>query len=100
MTADDWITSHEDLANTLRCTESLKVDYTGLKFKGEAKYWWKSKKLHLTREYGQGVPIPWERFKQEFNKRFFPCAQMQQCARDFQDLKQGTKSVEHYSAEF
>jgi len=62
-----------------------------LKFRGEAKYWWKSKKLHLTREYGQGVPIPWERFKREFNDYF---------SRDFQDLKQGTMSIEQYLAEF
>jgi hypothetical protein len=96
MMADDWITSHEDLTEMLGCTESQKVAYAGLKLKGEANYWWKSKKLDLTREYGLGVPIPWERFKPEFNDRFFPHAQRQQCARDFQDLKQGTMSVERY----
>jgi len=59
-----------------------------------------SRKTHLTTEYGQGVPIPWERFKREFNDHFFPRAQRQQCARDFQDLKQGSMTVEQYSAEF
>jgi len=98
--ADDWITSHEDLADSLRCTEEQKVDYAGLKFRGEAKNWWKSKKLHLTREYGQGVPIPWDCFKREFNDNFFPRAQRQQCARNFQDLKQGSMPVEQYSTEF
>jgi hypothetical protein len=83
MMADDWITSHDDLTEMLGCTESQKVAYAGLKLKGEANYWWKSKKLDLTREYGQGVPIPWERFKQEFNDRFFTRAQRQQFARDF-----------------
>jgi hypothetical protein len=95
--ADNWITSHEDLADSLRCTEEHKVDYAGLKFRGEAKNWWKFKKLHLTGEYGQGVPIPWERLKQEFNDCFFP---LQQCERDFQDLKPGSMSVEQYSNEF
>jgi hypothetical protein len=98
MATDDWITSHEDLTDMLSCTQSQKVVYAGLKFRSEAKYWWKFKKLHLTR--GQGVHIPLERFKQEFNDRFFPHAQRQQCARNFQDLKQGTMSVEHYSTEF
>jgi hypothetical protein len=100
MMANDWITSHEDLTEMLGCTESQKVVYASLKLKGEANYWWKSKKLDLTREYGQGVPIPWECFKQEFNDRFFPRAQRQQCARDFQDLKQRAMSIEHYAAEF
>jgi len=61
------------------------VDYANLKLRGEAKNWWMSRKTHLTTEYGQGVPIPWERFKREFNDHFFPRAQRQQCARDFQD---------------
>jgi hypothetical protein len=36
----------------------------------------------------------------EFNNCFFPRANRQQCARDFQDLKQGNMTVEQYSAEF
>jgi len=98
--ADDWLTSHEDLTQTLHCTDAQMVDYANLKLRGEAKNWWMSRKTHLTTEYGQGVPIPWERFKREFNDHFFPCAQRQQCARDFQDLKQGSMTVEQYTAEF
>jgi len=69
-------------------------------FRSEAQQRWKSKKLHLVTEYGHGVPILWERFKQEFNDRFFPLARRQQCARDFLELKQGSMTVEQYSAEF
>jgi len=98
--ADDWLTSYEGLAETAKCTNEQKVEYVGLVFRGEAQQWWKSKRLHLVTEFGQGVPIPWGRFKQEFNDRFFPLAQKQQCARDFLELKQGSMSVEQYSAEF
>jgi hypothetical protein len=49
---------------------------------------------------GYGVPIPWERFKREFNNRYFPRAQRQQCTQDFQDLKQRNMSVVQYADEF
>jgi hypothetical protein len=79
--ADEWITSFEDLANTLSCKEDQRVNYVGLSLKGEARHWWKDTKTQLTEELGRGVPITWERFKNEFNDRFFPRAQQQQCAR-------------------
>jgi hypothetical protein len=36
--ADDWITSFEDLADALSCTDGQKVDYAGLKLKGETRH--------------------------------------------------------------
>jgi len=98
--ADEWITSFEDLADTLSCTEDQRVNYAGLSLKGEARHWWKATKTLLIEELGRGVPITWERFKKKFNDRFFPQAHRQQCAREFQDLNQGAMSVEQYSAMF
>jgi hypothetical protein len=100
LAADNWISTFEDRADALRCTDDQKVDYAGLKLNGEAQDWWKARKTLLTEVLGCGVPISWERFKKEFNDRFFPRAQRQQCAQDFQDLKQGNMTVEQYSAEF
>jgi hypothetical protein len=57
-------------------------------------------KVPLAEKLGLGVQITWDRFKREFNDRFFPRAQRQQCARECQDLKQGYLLVEQYSAEF
>jgi hypothetical protein len=71
--ADEWITSFEDLADTLSCTEDQRVNYAGLSLKGEARHWWKATKTMLTEELGRKVPIT--RFKKEFNDRFFPRAQ-------------------------
>jgi hypothetical protein len=100
MAADNWISNFQDLADTLRCTDSQKVDFAGLKLDGEARFWWKARKELIAEELGHRVPIPWERFKTEFNNRFFSQAQRQQCVRDFQDLRQGNMTVEQYSAEF
>jgi hypothetical protein len=96
LAADNWISTFEDRADALRCTDDQKVDYAGLKLNGEAQDWWKARKTLLTEVLGCGVPISWERFKKEFNDRFFPRAQRQQCAQDFQDLKQGNMTVEQY----
>jgi hypothetical protein len=56
--ADDWLTSHKDLDETLHCTDAQKVDYSNLKLRGEAKNWWKSRKIHLTTEMGKVVLFP------------------------------------------
>jgi hypothetical protein len=67
MVADDWVTSFENLVDVLRCTDEQKVDYAGLKLRGETKYWLKSTKALIAEELGLNIPIPWERFKREFN---------------------------------
>jgi hypothetical protein len=44
--------------------------------------------------------ITWEIFKAELNKRFFLRAQQQQREIEFQNLVQGSMTVEQYSAKF
>jgi hypothetical protein len=50
LTADNWITSFQDLVDLLRCTDSQKVDYAGLKLDEEAKFWQKFKKVLIVEE--------------------------------------------------
>jgi hypothetical protein len=100
LAADSWIFSIQHLMESLQCTDAQKVNYASLKLTGEASHWWLARKGPIAEELGQGVPITWERFKKEFDDRFFPQTQRLQCARDFQDLKQGTMTVEQYAARF
>jgi hypothetical protein len=58
LAADNWITDFQNLADALRCTDSQKVDYAGLKLYGEARNWWKATKILIAEELGPGVPIP------------------------------------------
>jgi hypothetical protein len=88
------------LHETLGCTDEQKVRYTGLRITDEAARWWKSKKELLRIELGLRVVIPWDRFVEEFNGRFFPRAQRQMRAIEFQNLVQGTMTVEQYSSTF
>jgi hypothetical protein len=98
--AEAWITDIVLLHETLGCTDEQKVSYTGLRLTDEAARWWKSKKGLLGIELGYGVAIPWDKFVEEFNGRFFPRAQRQIRAIEFQNLVQGTMTVEQYSSRF
>jgi len=60
----------------------------------------KSTKGLLGIELGRGVAIPWDRFVEEFNGHFFPRAQRQMRAIEFQNLVQGAMTVEQYSSRF
>ncbi|XP_062171034.1 uncharacterized protein LOC133876803 [Alnus glutinosa] len=100
LVAEAWITDIALLHETLGCTDEQKVNYTGLRLTDEAARWWKSKKGLLGIELGHGVAIPWDRFLEEFNGRFFPRAQRQIRAIEFQNLVQGTMMVEQYSSRF
>ncbi|XP_062164975.1 uncharacterized protein LOC133871563 [Alnus glutinosa] len=100
LAVEAWISDITLLHETLGCTEEQKVNYTILRFTDEASKWWKSKKGLLGIELGHGVAIPWDRFVEEFNGRFFPRAQRQIRAIEFQNLVQGTMTVEQYSAKF
>jgi len=100
LVAEAWITNIQLLHETLGCTDVQKVRYTGLRITDEAGRRWKSKKGLLGIELGRGVAIPWDRFVEEFNGRFFPRAQRQIQAIEFQNLVQGAMTVEQYSSRF
>jgi hypothetical protein len=61
-----------------------------VKLTGEAGRWWNSRKVLL----GDDAVITWELFKVEYNRRFFPRAQRQLRAIEFQNLVQGNMIVE------
>jgi hypothetical protein len=94
--AEAWLTYIDVLFDTLGCTDKQKVQYIALQLTGEARRWWNSKKVL----FGGETVITWEMFKVEYNRRFFPRAQRQLRAIEFQNLVQGTMTVEQYSARF
>jgi hypothetical protein len=84
------------LFKTLGCTKEQKVWYIGLQLTGEAGRWWNSRKVLLRNE----TEITWELFNVEYHRRFFPRAQRQLRAIEFQNLDQGNMIVEQYYARF
>ncbi|XP_062173811.1 uncharacterized protein LOC133879298 [Alnus glutinosa] len=94
-----WLTDIEVLFDIFGCTNEQRVRYIELKLTGEAGRWWTSKKVLLTKPPNETV-ITWDLFKVEYNRRFFPRAQRQLRAIEFQNLVQGDMTVEQYSAIF
>ncbi|XP_040987676.1 uncharacterized protein LOC121235394 [Juglans microcarpa x Juglans regia] len=67
---------------------------------GEAGIWWDTKRQLLIRELGNITILTWERFKEEFENRFFPESRKTQKAQEFATLVQGNLTVEQYIAKF
>jgi len=97
--AEEWLTDIEVLYDTLGCTDEQKVCYVVLRLTGKAGRWWTSRKV-LLKEPPNETIITWELFKIEYIRRFFPRAQRQLRAIEFQNLVQGDMTVEQYSARF
>jgi hypothetical protein len=97
--AEAWLTDIEVLFNILGCTNEQRVQCIGLKLIGETGRWWTSRKALLTEPPNETV-ITLDLFKIEYNRRFFPRAQRQLWAIEFQNLVQDSMTVEQYSAKF
>jgi hypothetical protein len=91
-----WISDIQLLHDTLKCMNEKRLKHTVLRLTGEALKWWKSQ-VELI---GPDVVITWERFVEEFNRQYFPRFQKQSRAIEFQNLVQGTMTVEQYSIKF
>ncbi|XP_035547777.1 probable serine/threonine-protein kinase PBL5 isoform X1 [Juglans regia] len=100
MRANKWLLDLERMFDISGCTEDQKVQYAGYLLQGEAGFWWETKRQLLAMELGNLATLTWERFKQEFDNRFFPKSVKKQKAREFEDLVQGGMSVEQYAARF
>ena len=94
--AEAWILDIQLLHDTLKCTNEERLTYTVLRLTSEALKWWKSQ-VELI---GPGVVFTSERFVDEFNRQYFPRSQRQIRTIEFQNLVQGTMTVEQYSIKF
>ncbi|KAF5468665.1 hypothetical protein F2P56_012804 [Juglans regia] len=72
MGADSWIEHLEQIFEAFFCTNDQKVNYASYNLTDLANNWWKSTRVLLQNELGEGIPITWERFKDVFLDRFFP----------------------------
>lgn len=90
MKADRWIKDLERTFEISGCTETQKVPYAGHLLQGEAGLWWDTKRKLLRQELRENVTPTWERFKMEFDDRFFPESVKQRKVVEFATLTQGS----------
>ena len=100
MAAENWLLKMEKLLRALECTDAQKVLYATYALQGSVDRWWSSTEPLLRTELGRDTPITWEKFKEVFNRTYFPDVVKDRKAREFSNLIQGAMIVEEYVAKF
>ncbi|KAF5471874.1 hypothetical protein F2P56_008638 [Juglans regia] len=98
--ANKWLIDLDRTFDINGCTENQKVQYAGHLLQGEAGIWSDVKMKLLAQELGDITTLTWERFKNEFDSRFFLETAKYQKALGFTNLTQGNMTVEQYAARF
>ncbi|XP_035546704.1 uncharacterized protein LOC118348692 [Juglans regia] len=100
MRARRWIQDLERTFEVCGCIEAHMVLYGSYMLQGEAANWWETKRPLLEMVLGSLAAVSWQRFKKEFDDRYFPVSVRRQKAREFNNLVQGDMTVEQYGRKF
>ncbi|KAL8147195.1 hypothetical protein AgCh_004789 [Apium graveolens] len=90
-----WLKEIEKSFEILGVEERHKTIFTSYMLKGEANYWWESK-----RNLETDVVIPWDRFTRLFLDKYFPRFMETQMKIRFLELKRDKMTVAEYEAKF
>ncbi|XP_063938038.1 uncharacterized protein LOC135147914 [Daucus carota subsp. sativus] len=93
--ARTWLKEIEKAFELVKVGEEQKTVFASYFLKGEANYWWESRKGLE----GAGV-IQWEKFNELFLEKYFPRYVQDKMEIKFLELKQGNLSVAEYEAKF
>ncbi|KAJ6830738.1 uncharacterized protein M6B38_351245 [Iris pallida] len=92
--ADDWLDDIERQMRACRLADDLRVEAVGLQLLDIARTWFRNEPALA----GEGHT--WAEFTLLFREKFFSPTDKIDLVRQFQDLQQGSLSVEEYAAEF
>ncbi|XP_028104481.1 uncharacterized protein LOC114303546 [Camellia sinensis] len=93
MKAEAWVLGIEKLFEVFPCTKVQKVQLAAFTLEDEARRWW-----ILTRTVHQG--LTWDRFLELFYDKYFPQSMRDKKVTEFETLRQGSKTVAEYDAQF
>ncbi|CAA7046066.1 unnamed protein product, partial [Microthlaspi erraticum] len=94
--ADDWRKLLERNFESTRCPVEFKKGLAVHFLRGEAHIWWEG----VMRSMPAGYEIPWETFRDEFNRKYFPQEAMDTMECSYLELRQGSMTVRDYEREF
>ncbi|XP_016192309.1 uncharacterized protein LOC107633186 [Arachis ipaensis] len=77
--------------------EGQHVEFATYMLEGEAEHWWQEIQRLLQQDEGN---IPWNTFKDEFYKKYFPRAARDAKKMELMQLKQGNTTVAEYARKF
>jgi len=92
--AEQWLTDTSDLLNAARIPQENQVEVAKIQLKDIARTWWLAEEARLEK------PVTWDTFSKSFYSRFFPVTAQKDMEEQFIRLRQGSRSVDEYAAEF
>ncbi|XP_057747524.1 uncharacterized protein LOC130966719 [Arachis stenosperma] len=84
--ADNWFRAIERSLRAQHVPEGQHVEFATYMLEGEAEHWWQGMQRLLQQDEGD---IPWNTFKDEFYKKYFPRAARDAKEMELMQLKQG-----------
>ena len=95
----DWVNEVEIFFDYVGTADDKQVCLVAYKLKGGASAWWDRVQLNRTRE--RKLPIrSWRRMKRLMADWFLPPDYQQELFKQYQDCRQGTRTVNEYMEEF
>ncbi|XP_061349795.1 uncharacterized protein LOC133295033 [Gastrolobium bilobum] len=95
--AAKWLQAMENIFRVMRCPDALKLVYSVYMLKGQAEDWWTNTVQPLEAE---GQEITWRLFETLFLDNYFPMEARERKQNEYNDLKQGTMTIDQYFAKF
>jgi len=95
--AQTWMQSIEHIFRVMVTNDDQNVRLATHMLADEVEFWWANAKRRLE---VCGAVVSWERFKEEFLKKYFPADLRSKNEVEFLQLKQGSMSVAEYVAKF
>ncbi|XP_061374060.1 uncharacterized protein LOC133316345, partial [Gastrolobium bilobum] len=97
MAAAKWLQAMEKIFRVMRCPDAMKLIYSVYMLEEEAEDWWTNTVQPLEAE---GREITWRLFETLFLDNYFPREAREQKQNEFNDLKQGSMSIDQYFVKF
>ncbi|XP_061367194.1 uncharacterized protein LOC133310302 [Gastrolobium bilobum] len=92
-----WLQAMEKIFRVIRCPDAMKLVYSVYMLEEEAEDWWTNTVHPLEAE---GREITWRLFETLFLDNYFPRKAREQKQNEYNDLKQGSMSIDQYFAKF
>jgi hypothetical protein len=96
MDTDDWLKSVEKKLQVVQCNNHEKVLLASHQLSGRAADWWNA----YVEAHGEPESIHWPEFRDSFCAHHVPQGVIKLKKKEFQDLKQGSMSVNEYLTKF
>jgi hypothetical protein len=96
MDADDWLKTMEKKLQVIQCSNRERVFFVAHKLVGAAVDWWGA----YAEAHEEPETINWQEFRNNFRTHHVLFGTMKLKMKEFEDLKQGSMSVNEYVTQF